>query len=350
MGKVAVITGTGMDSRTLCYFLLSKSYTVILTHRRNTLLDLSKILDLFKFDLMKYPQSRLDSCFMEGTDSISVNTSIQEILKKHGKIDELYLLHAQSQVGDSFNCEQYSILLNGMSPYYFLDSLRKHSKTTRIYFANTSECFGGDPAKCPFNEESRQELRSPYSIGKNLGANVIKYFRQTHDMYACYGWLFNHSNQLRGDAFFFMKVIRAAVKIALGTQSELVLGNLHFWRDEHLSDFGVEMMWKMLNNPKGPVDYVVGNGNANHAEEYLDAAFSIYNLDWHKYVKQDTQLFRPNEVVKLVADPSKAVQDLGWKPNRITLAQHIGLVSDYVFQEESGKTPIRVNPFNKFPN
>jgi GDP-mannose 4,6-dehydratase len=254
-----------------------------------------------------------------------------------------------SHVGDSFKCENLSINTNGMSVFYALESLRKHSIKTRFYFANTSECFGGDPQNCPFRESSPQELRSPYSLGKNLGANITKYFRQTYGMYACFGWLFNHSNIYRHSSFYFAKVILAATKINNGTQEKLKLGNLNFWRDEHLSDFGCEIMWKMLNNPKGPVDYVIGNGHANHGEEYLDYAFGYFNLDWKKYVEFDKELLRPNEVVKLVSDPTKAVMDLGWCQNRITLKQHVELVAKYFNEQVNGLKPIRIDPFKAFP-
>jgi GDP-D-mannose dehydratase len=168
-------------------------------------------------------------------------------------------------------------------------------------------------------------------------------------MYACFGWLFNHSNIYRHDDFYFMRVIRGAARIAHKKESELKLGNLNFWRDEHLSDFGCEMMWKMLNNSRGPIDYVVGNGKCHHGEEYLDYAFQYFNLDWKEYVKMDESRLRTNEVVKLVADPTKVMMELDWMPNRINLKQHIDLVAKYVNQQEIGQTPVREDVFEKFP-
>jgi GDPmannose 4,6-dehydratase len=349
MNKTAIISGTGMDSKTLTHILLSKNYRVIITHRRNSILDLTKIKSYFQEELFKYPESSLEFYLMDITELKSVEETILEVLKKYNKIDEFYHLAGFTHVGDSFAHPLLSVNTNGCSAFFILETLRKYSSKTRFYFANTSECFGGDPNNCPFRENSPQELRSPYAWGKNLGANITKYYRQTYDMYACFGWLFNHSNIYRHNSFYFMKVIRGAARISLGKQNELALGFLDFYRDEHLSDFGCEIMWKMLNNPKGPIDYVIGNGRANHGEEYLDAAFSYFNLNWKDYVKLDKTLLRPNEVIKLVSDPTKAVMDLGWEQNRVSLKEHVDLVSKYIYSEESGQKPVRENVFDKFP-
>lgn len=349
MQKVAVITGmNSMDGKTLTHILLSKNYHVVLTKRYNDQ-NIDYILNLFKDDLKNYPYSKLTYECMDLLDRKSVESCIFNILKQFNKIDEFYHLAGFAHVGDSFKSFSLPINTNGFGTYYILETLKNSSKDTKFYFANTSECFGGDPKNCPFREVSPQELRSPYSLGKNLGANITKYYRQTYGMYACFGWLFNHSNYYRKDSYYFMKVIKSATNIYLGKQKELFLGNLNFSRDEHLSDFGCEMMWKMLNNPKGPIDYVVGNGKANSGEEYLFYAFRYYDLDWTKYVKFDENLIRPNEVVKLVSDPTQAVMDLGWIQNRITLKQHVDYVTDYVLKQESGEQAIRIDPFELFP-
>jgi len=348
MQKTAIITGMGMDAKTLSHILLSKDYHVVLTYRRNTLLDVSKVLSVFAADLKKYPKSSLRTVFMDITDQNSIANGILDVLRTHKTIDEFYHLAAMSNVGDSFKSEILAVTTNGHSAFYSLDALKRYSKGTRFYFANTSECFGGDPARCPFNEDSPQELRSPYSWGKNLGANITKYFRQTYDMYACFGWLFNHSNIYRDSSFFFGRVIEGACRIALEKQNELKLGNLEFWRDEHLSDFGCEMMWKMLNN-SAPKDYVIGNGQANHGKDYLEHAFGYFGLDWKNYVVFDESRLRPNEVVKLVADPKRAIEDLGWKPNRINLQDHVYLVTDHFLKKEKGERDIpREDPLLKF--
>jgi GDPmannose 4,6-dehydratase len=348
LNKVAIITGTGMDSKTLTHILLSKNYHVIMTYRRNTSQDLQEIFNLFSDDLIKYPDSSLNFDCLECLDQCSIIEVITKTLQKFGKIDEFYHLAAQSHVGESFKCETYSIQANSLPVYYILDTLKNNSIKTKFYFANTSECFGGDPKNCPFNEDSPAELRSPYSLGKNSGAKITDYFRQTYDMYACYGWLFNHSNFYRHDSFYCAKIAKGAAKIFLGKQQEITIGSVDHWRDEHFSDYGCEMMIKMLNNEKGPKNYVIGNGNCHHGLEYIENAFGYFNLDWKKYIKFDDKFKRTNEVLKLVADPTLAIKDLGWKPNRITFKEHIGLMCEYFYNKENGVIK-RPNVFEMFP-
>lgn len=336
MNKTAIVTGTGMDSKTLTHYLISKNYNVIMTYRRNTLFDTENIVSLYADDLKKYPEAKLDFVFLDNLDPISITNSIKYALEKYGELHEFYHLAAQSHVGDSFKNALYSINCNSLSAYYILDSIKEYTKKTKFYFANTSECFGGNPDNCPFTEKSPQELRSPYSLGKNLGAKITDYFRETHGIYACYGWLFNHSNYYRHESFYCAKIVKSALRISLGKQTELKLGNINHWRDEHFSDFGCEMMVKMLNNPLGPKNYVIGNGACNHGEEYLDEAFGFFNLNWKDYVKFDKSLERPNEVVKLLSSPRQAINDLDWTPNRISFKQHISLMCEYFSNLEKG--------------
>lgn len=346
--KVAIVTGTGMDAKTLTHLLLSLNYHVVMTYRRNTSQDLNSICDLFSDDLIKYDKSSLNFEILECLDQGSIIAAINNTLKKFGKIDEFYHLAAQSHVGQSFSCETYSIQANSLPVYYILDTLKNNSIKTKFYFANTSECFGGRAENCPFNEESPIELRSPYSIGKATGAKITDYFKETFGMYACYGWLFNHSNYYRHNSFYVAKIAEGAAKITKGTQKDITIGFTDHWRDEHFSDFGCEMMIKLLNNPKGPKNYVIGNGYSHHGEEYLEEAFNYFNLNWRDYIKFDDKFKRPNEVVKLTADPTLAIQDLGWKPNRITFKKHIELMCEYFYNKENGIIK-RPNVFEMFP-
>jgi GDPmannose 4,6-dehydratase len=338
--KVAVITGIGMDSKTLTHLLLSKGYKVILTFRRNTSQNLDSLLDFFTEDLVHFPQSKLQTLFMDITDSTSVRTGIEAILTENGRIDEFYNLAAQSHVGDSFKNPLYTVVTNGIGVFHILDTLHKLSPKTRFYQASTSEMFGGDPTRIPFNEATPFECRSPYAIGKMLGYNWVSYFRQTYGMFACSGFLFNHSNVYRHKTFFIRKVTNSAAKIALGKQKELILGNLDHWRDEHWSDFGCEAMWKMLNM-ETPDDYVIANGYAHHGEEYLDLAFGYFNINWKDYVKFDPSYIRPNEVVKLVGNCDKAKSKLGWTPGRLPFDKHIHFMCQYDFELEAGQKPKR---------
>lgn len=341
MKKVALVVGvTGMDGESAAHFLLSKGYTVIGTYRKNTQLNIDELLTPYA--------GRLEIDYCEITDYGSVRSLIERILVKHGRLDEIYLLAAQSHVGFSFIEKGQTCLTNGMSVYHFLENLLTLSPKTRLYFAATSELLGGDPSRCPFTEESPYETRSPYSIGKELGTRWVKYYQQTHGMFACYGILFNHSNCQRGKSFFIRKLTSAVARIALGKEKTIAFGTLDFARDEHWSDFGVEMMWKMMQQEK-PDTYLICRGQASHAEEFLDAAFGHFNLNWRDHVKSDPSLFRPNEVVKLVGDPSKAVRDLGWRPNRMSFKEHMRLMCEYDYALESGLKPVRPDVFALFP-
>jgi len=342
MDKIAIVVGIcGMDGEAAGYFLLEKGYKVIGTYRKNSFIDLESVKEKYNS-----PNFSLEHC--EITDFNSVKVLLNTCLEKHGKIDEIYLLAAQSQVGISFDASETTVLTNGMSAYNFLESLRLLTPKTKLYFAATSELLGGDPAKCPFDENSDYECRSPYAIGKELGTRFVKYYRQTYGIFACYGILFNHSNNSRGLSFFSRRITQAAARISLGKQKELELGTLDFWRDEHWADFGVEMMWKMLQQ-EDPETFVICNGLAIHGEQFLDEAFNYFNLNWRDYVKIDSSRFRPNEVIKLVGNPQKAINKLGWLPNRISIKTHMGLMCKHDYELESGNKPKRPEVFKLFP-
>ena len=346
MNNIALVTGAnGMDAKTLTHLLLSKNYKVILTYRRNTYFDEDKIKAVFTDDLLKYPKAELHLQVCDISCRNSVNNCILSVLKEHSRIDELYLLAANSHVGESFKNKELSIQTNGQSVYYFLEALKNHSNKTRTYFAATSELVGGIESGT-FNEDCLWNPRSPYAIGKALGARWINFYRDSSDsnMFCCSGILFNHSNTYRSKDFVIRKITNTAAKIALGKQSELKLGHLEWARDEHWSDFGCEAMWKILQLDK-PENFVVGNGETHWGEEFVDTAFKYFNLDWKKYVKFDDSLKRPNEVVRLIADSTKAQQLIGWKPNRISFNTHINLMCKFDYELENGGTPSRPDIF-----
>jgi GDPmannose 4,6-dehydratase len=351
MNNIALITGAnGMDAKTLTHFLLSKNYKVILTYRRNTFFDEEKIKSIFIEDLAKYPKSELHMQVCDVSCQDSVRECIRATLKEHGRIDELYLLAANSHVGESFKNKELSILTNGQSVYFFLENLKKMSPKTRTYFAATSELVGGIDSGA-YNELHPWNPRSPYAIGKALGCRWVNFYRDSLDsgMFACYGMLFNHSNTYRSKDFAIRKITNTAAKIAAGKEKVLKLGHLEWARDEHWSDFGCEMMWTMLQQDT-PDNYVIGNGVTHWGEEYVDAAFKYFNLDWKDHVKFDDSLKRPNEVVRLIADSTKAEAKLGWKPNRIPFATHINLMCEYDYALEMGETPKRPNIFEMEKN
>jgi len=347
MNNIALITGAnGMDAKALTRLLLSKDYKVILTYRRSTYWDISKMKSLFQDELTKYPNSELYFEPCDISDQNSVNECLKSTLKRHSRIDELYLLAANSHVGESFKNKELCILVNGQSVYFFLECLKNFSPSTRTYFAGTSELIGGIESGS-FNENTPWNPRSAYSIGKELGARWMNFYRDSTDigMFCCVGILGNHSNCERTLDFAVKKITNTAARIALGKQDKLKLGHLEWARDESWADFSCEGMWQMLQQEK-PENYVLGNGIANWGTSYVDLAFKHFNLDWHDYVEFDKTLLRPNEVVRLVADSTKAQQKLGWIPERISFKQHIDLMCDFDYQLEQGLNPKRPDVFN----
>ncbi len=341
--KIALVIGiSGMDGESITNLLLSKDYTVIGTYRKNTQLNLEDLIS-------GYPEnSDLHLEYCDITDFNSVRILFENTLRQYNSIDEVYLLAAQSHVGNSFSSAESTVLTNGMSCYSFLENIRLLTPKTKLYFAGTSELLGGDPNKCPFDENSEYECRSPYSIGKELATRWIKYFRQTYGIFCCYGILFNHSNCARGKSFYIRRVTNSAARIAVGKQKELTLGDLNFYRDEHWSDFGCEIMWKMLQLDK-PDEFIVCRGECFHGEQFLDEAFNFFNLNWRDYVKFDKDKIRPNEVVKLIGSPKKVIEKLGWNPNRMSFKDHISLMCRNDFELESGGKPLRPDVFKLFP-
>ena len=225
---MAAITGcNGMDAKSLTHLLLNKGYKVVLTYRRNTFFDEPEFRKTFITDLLVNPESSLHFEPCEITCHASVKECILSILKHHGKIDELYLLAANSHVGDSFRNKELSIQTNGQSVYYFLETLKNHSRETKTYFAATSELVGGIDSG-EFDENCNWNPRSPYSLGKELGARWINFYRDSLDsnLFACFGILFNHSSIYRNPDFLIRKVTNTAAKIAVGKEDKLVLGHL----------------------------------------------------------------------------------------------------------------------------
>lgn len=342
--KTAIVIGvSGMDGQTMTNFLLNKHYNVIGTYRRNTKI----IPDDIKQTCFNNHE-KLELKCVDITDQTSIRKLFEDVLKQYNKIDEVYLLAAQSHVGKSFEIPEQTVITNGMSAYYFLNNIKELTPTTKLYFAATSELFGGNPKNCPFDENSSFECRSPYSIGKDLGVKWVEYYKQTYGIFATYGILFNHSNTLRNVDFFIRKVTNSAAKIALGKQKILKLGNINFYRDEHWADFGVEAMWKMLQLDK-PEIFVISRGKCFHGEEFLEEAFQCFNLNWKNHVVLDKSLLRPNEVVKLIGNPQKAIEKLQWKPERMPFKDHMQLMCQYDYALESHNPLPNINVFEKYP-
>lgn len=346
--NIALITGANsMDAKTLTHLLLSKGYKVILTYRRNSYFDEQNIKNLFRQDLIENTSSELLLEVCDISCQNSVNECIKSILRQHSRIDEIYMLAAMSHVGNSYKQKELCIQTNGMSYYYFLEAVKNLTSKTKLYGALTTELFAGTGEAV--NEESPWRPKTPYAISKALAGRWIQFYRESKDsgIFACFGILGNHSNQYRSLDFAIRKITNAAAQIALGKKNSLVMAHTNWARDEHWSDFGCEMMWRMLQQPN-PEDFAIGTGIIHHAEEYLYLAFNYFNLDFKKYLKLDESLSRPNEVHYLLVNSQKAQKKLGWKPQRMSFKNHIELMCQYDYALEKGEKPERPNVFKLY--
>lgn len=343
--KIAVLTGAnGQDAKSLAAILLRKGYKIVFTYRCNTSFNINIHRSLFLNEITK--DARIDYVLCDITDKNSIYGALTNIVNNYDKIDEIYLLAAQSHVGYSFNASETTLMTTGVSVFYFLDWFYNNSRNTRIFFAASSEIFGGRCTKS-CNENSEFDCRSPYAIAKELGVRWVKYYKQL-GLYCCYAITYSHSNYYRSLDFYIRRVTNYAAKIALGKEKSLFIGNLSFSRDESWACFICEQFWNMLQL-KESQDFVLATGNAHFGTEYLDIAFSYFNLNWQDYVIIDPDRFRPNEVNRSVGDSSKAQEILGWRPNRIPFKDHIELMCKYDFELESGQVPNRPNIFELYP-
>ncbi len=305
--KVAFITGiTGQDGFYLSKFLIEKGYTVHGIIRRSSTINTSRIDEL----ISKYKEiNKFNLYYSDLLDSSSLTNLILNI-----QPDEVYNLAAQSHVAVSFKNPLYTTQVGTEGVTTILESVRSLSKDKKVSFyqASSSEMYGGS-GKQVFNEESKFEPKSPYAAAKVFAHEMTKTYRESYDMFAVNGILFNHESPHRGETFVTRKITKAVGRIASGTQSKLTLGNINASRDWGFAGDYVEGMWMMLQHEK-PDDWVLATGETHTVEEFLDKAFSYVNLDYKKYIETSDEYFRPNEVDYLLGDPSKAMKELNWRP------------------------------------
>lgn len=301
--KKALITGiTGQDGSYLAELLLSKKYEVhgivrrvAIENSENRFSRINHILDkitLHSGSLESYP-------------------SIYNIINKI-KPDEIYHLGAQSFVKTSFEDEFSTMNTNINGTHYILSSLKECSPKCRLYFAGSSEMFGKVQETLQ-TELTKFHPRSVYGISKTTGFELTRHYREAYGIFACCGILFNHESPRRGIEFVTKKITDAVVKIYLGKQKELILGNLDAKRDWGFAPDFCLAMYLMLQQDK-PDDYVIATGETHSVKEFVEEAFNVVNLDWRDYVKQDPKFMRPAEVDYLIGDYSKAKKVLGWEP------------------------------------
>jgi GDPmannose 4,6-dehydratase len=226
--------------------------------------------------------------------------------------DEVYNLGAQSHVRVSFDIPEYTADVTGVGTIRILEAIRESGVKPRFYQASSSEMFG-KVQEIPQKETTPFWPRSPYGCAKMFGHWATVNYRESYNLFACSGILFNHESPRRGETFVTRKISRAVAAIKLGLQNELYLGNMDAKRDWGYAPEYVEGMWRMLQADQ-PDDYVLATNETHTVKEFVEVAFGHVGLDWQKYVKYDARYERPAEVDLLIGDPAKAKKQLGWEP------------------------------------
>lgn len=295
----ALITGiTGQDGSYLADFLLSKGYKVVGMVRRSSTVT---------FQRVKHIQN--DITIIQG--DLHDQSSLVDVVEKY-QPDEVYNLAAQSFVPTSWSQPVLTGEVTALGVTRILEAVRLVNPKTRFYQASSSEMFG-KVREVPQKESTPFYPRSPYGVAKVYGHWIAVNYRESYDMYAVSGILFNHESPRRGLEFVTRKITNGVARIKLGRSNELRLGNLEARRDWGYAGDFVYGMWLMLQADK-PQDYVLGTGVTHSVRDFCEIAFSYVGLDYRDYVVQDPRFYRPAEVDLLVADPSKARQELGWRP------------------------------------
>ena len=314
----AFITGvSGQDGSYLAEFLLAKNYQVHGLIRRSSSTNTWRLDDFYRGPEDRHPNFFLH--YGDLADSSALARLVREI-----QPDEVYNLAAQSHVKVSFEMPEFTADVTGTGVLRLLEAVRMNSSSTRFYQASSSEMFGASPP--PQSEKTPFHPRSPYSCAKAFAHMLCVNYRESYDMFAVSGILFNHESPRRGETFVTRKITRAAANIKAGKQDLLYLGNLDAKRDWGSAGDYVEAMWLMLQQDD-PKDYVIGTGEARSVREFCDAAFSHLGLNWEDYVRYDERYERPAEVDYLLGDPTLAREELGWVP-KVSFAQLVSMMVD----------------------
>ena len=305
--KKALITGiTGQDGSYLAELLLEKGYEVYGIIRRASTFNTDRLEDIYHDPHEK--GTKLKLIYGDLTDANSLQGILSDV-----KPDEIYNLAAQSHVRVSFDIPEYTGDVTALGAVRILEAMRKVGlKDTKFYQASSSEMFGKVQA-VPQTETTPFYPRSPYAVAKLYAHWITVNYRESYDMFACSGILFNHESPRRGETFVTRKITQAVAHIQAGLQDKLYLGNLDSKRDWGYAKEYVEAMWLMLQQDK-PEDYVIATNETHTIREFLDVAFGHAKLDWKKYVEIDKRYYRPAEVDLLIGDYSKAKKNLGWSP------------------------------------
>lgn len=350
MKKTALITGiTGQDGSYLAELLLEKGYDVHGIIRRASTFNTSRIDHIFQDPHESH--KRLFLHYGDISDSSNISRLIEQI-----QPDEIYHLAAQSHVRVSFDTPEYTGDVTGLGTLRILDAIREAGVKTRFYQASSSEMFGL-VQEVPQTETTPFYPRSPYGVAKVYGYWITKNYRESYDMFACNGILFNHESPRRGETFVTRKVSRGLARIKLGLEETLYMGHLDAKRDWGYAKDYVEGMWRMLQQDT-PDDYVLATNETHTVREFIEVAASKlgFDLEWQGedvdevgidkntgkvIVKIDPVYFRPAEVELLIGDYAKAKKQLGWEPT-VKFKGLVELMVDADLEAEAKKAGIKL--------
>jgi GDPmannose 4,6-dehydratase len=307
-----MITGiTGQDGSYLAELLLSKGYSVVGMARRSSTVT---------FERIEHIQD--DITVVQG--DLHDQSSLVSLLEEY-KPDEVYNLAAQSFVPTSWSQAVLTAEVTAVGVARLLEAIRLVNPKIKFYQASSSEMFG-KVLEVPQRETTPFYPRSPYGVAKVYGHWITVNYRESYNLFATSGILFNHESPRRGLEFVTRKITNAAAAIKLGQAKELRLGNLESQRDWGFAGDYVEAMWRMLQHSE-PDNFVIGTGETHSVKEFCEIAFSHVGLDYKDFVVQDQRFYRPAEVDLLISDPSKARKVLGWEP-KVGFAQLVRMMVD----------------------
>jgi GDPmannose 4,6-dehydratase len=319
--KLALITGiTGQDGSYLSELLLNQGYEVHGIIRRTSTFNTDRIDHIYED-----PHKQGVRLFLHYGD-LTDGTTLRRIIEEVQPV-EIYNLGAQSHVRVSFDSPEYTVDAVGMGTLRLLEAIRDYQHRTgsqvRFYQAGSSEMYGLVQA-VPQSETTPFYPRSPYACAKVYAHWQTINYRESYQLFACNGILFNHESPRRGETFVTRKITRAVARIVAGKQKNIYMGNLESKRDWGYAKDYVRAMWLMLQLDQ-PDDYVIATGETHSVREFLELAFSYVNLDWQDYVEFDERYLRPAEVDLLIGDATKAREKLGWQPS-VTFKQLVALM------------------------
>ena len=301
----AFITGiNGQDGSYLAEYLIKNNYEVHGTVRRSSSINTSKIDHLIS-------EHQGDNLFLYYSDLLD-SSSLTNLISKINP-NEVYNLAAQSHVAVSFQIPLFTTETSTVGPLTLLESIRNVNKDIKFYQASSSEMYGGS-TRVSLNEDSKFDPKSPYAAAKVFAYEISKVYRESYDLFASNGILFNHESPRRGETFVTRKITKAVGRISVGIQNKLTLGNLNAFRDWGFAGDYVEAMWKILQHETAN-DWVIATGETHSVQEFANKAFDYVGLVAEDFVKTSEKYFRPNEVEYLLGDPSKAKNELNWKPS-----------------------------------